>query len=154
MADARALCVLCRVGPERLAIRAADVHKVVGNAQACRLPRLPAAIAGITHHRGRIVTVFDAAALLFGSPPGSPTGPDARILVLDRMQRHLALAVDGVDEIELLRLAPDLPPGPSPALRVAQHRGAAVFAIDADRLVDLAIQSAAVGDFPPAPGSV
>src|SRR5688500_19963642 len=103
-AEARALCLLCRVGPERLALRAADVLKVVGGARLCRLPRLPAQVAGITHNRGRIVTVFDAGVLLFGA--ATPSAPragqavsvDARVVVLDRGQRHLALAVDGVDE--------------------------------------------------------
>lgn len=148
MTEGRSLCVLCRVGPERLAVRVTDVHKVVANlaggaARPCRLPRLPPVVAGITQHRGRIVTVFHAGALLFGAPSRPIEGPDARILVLDRMQRHLALGVDAVDEIEPLRLGADLPPGPQAALRVAQHRGGAVFAVDADRLLDLALRSAA-----------
>jgi chemotaxis signal transduction protein len=141
----RALCVLCRVGPEHLAIRVADVHKVVGQAQLCRLPRLPKAVAGITQHRGRIVTVFDAAALLFGVL-GDTAEPvrsnDERILVLERMQRHLGLAVDAVDEIEPVRLTGDLPPGPTAPLKVAQHRGRAVFAVDADRLLERMLISA------------
>lgn len=143
--ETRALCLLCRAGSERLALRASDVLKVVGGARLCRLPRLPPQVAGITHNRGRIVTVFDAGVLLFGQPreareaPGQGHGPglgEARVVVLDRGQRHLALAVDGVDEIETLRLGPDLPAGPSPAIRVAEHRGKAVFAVDADRLVE------------------
>ena len=155
--DGRALCVLCGLGAERLAVRVSDVHKVVGNAQLCRLPRLPPAVAGITHHRGRIVTVFDAAALLFGLPgpagaPGAQGAPgaivsvlggnEARVLVLERLHRHLALGVDRVDEIEPVRLGADLPAGPSPALRVAQHRGQAVFAVDADRVVELMLSAA------------
>lgn len=133
-------------------MRVADVHKVVGNLvggalRPCRLPRLPPVVAGITHHRGRIVTVFDPGALLFGAAPRPVEGADARILVLDRMQRHLAIGVDAVDEIEPLRLAGDLPAGPLPALRVAQHRGEAVFGVDVDRLIDLALKSAGeVGD--------
>lgn len=151
MEAGRALCLLCRAGDERLALRAADVLKVVGGARLCRLPRLPAQVAGITHNRGRIVTVFDAAVLLFGaatpstsSAPraGQPVNVDARVVVLDRGQRHLALAVDGVDEIETLRLGPDLPPGPTPAVRVAEHRGKAVFAVDADRLVEAMLAAA------------
>jgi chemotaxis signal transduction protein len=145
MTEGRALCVLCRVGAERLAVRAADVHKVVGHARPCRLPRLPPSVAGITHHRGRIVTVFDAGALLFGAAPRKPEGPEARILVLDRLQRHLAVGVDRVDEIELLRLGPDLPVGPTAALRVAEHRGEAVLAVDVDRLIDVLLRVGALG---------
>jgi chemotaxis signal transduction protein len=145
--EGRALCVLCRLGSEQLAVRVADVHKVVGNAQISRLPRLPPAVAGITHHRGRIVTVFDAAALLFGSPPASASAQAAaaagehRVLVLERAQRHLALGVDAVDEIEPVRLGADLPSGPCAALRVAQHRDKAVFAVDADRLLEMMLQA-------------
>ena len=141
--EGKALCVLCRAGAERLALRVSDVHKVVGGAQLCRLPRLPPAVAGITHHRGRIVTVFDAAALLFGEEPGAVVrSPEQRVLVLERMQRHLALAVDAVDEIEPVRLGADLPAGPSAPLRVAQHRGQAVFAVDADRLLERMLAAA------------
>ena len=144
MEAGRALCLLCRAGGERLALRAADVLKVVGGARLCRLPRLPPQVAGITHNRGRIVTVFDPGVLLFGSllPTAHPGSVDARVVVLDRGQRHLALAVDGVDEIETLRLGPDLPAGPTPAVRVAEHRGKAVFAVDADRLVETMLAAA------------
>lgn len=144
MEAGRALCLLCRCGDERLALRAADVLKVVGGARLCRLPRLPPQVAGITHNRGRIVTVFDAGVLLFGALTATahPVTIDARVVVLDRGQRHLALAVDGVDEIETLRLGPDLPPGPTAAVRVAEHRGKAVFAVDADRLVETMLAAA------------
>jgi chemotaxis signal transduction protein len=127
-------CVMCRVGAERIAVPVADVYKVLPAAQTCRMPRLPAAIIGIAHHRGRIVTAIDPSALLFGTP-GAPGGPEARLLILERSQRHLALAVDAVDEIEPIRLSPDLPEGPRPGLRVAEHRGRAVFTVDTDRLV-------------------
>ena len=164
MTEERAQCLLCRVGPERLAVRVTDVHKVVGAARLCRLPRLPRAVAGITQHRGRIVTVFDARDLLFGESAKDyePTrAMDARVVVLERMQRHLAIAVDAVDEIESLRLGPDLPPGPSPALRVAEHRGQAVFAVDGDRLLEMMLGSTGeaastprAGNFTPGRGSV
>ena len=153
-AHARPLCVLFRSGGERLALRASDVYKVVGQAQLCRLPRLPPAFSGISHYRGRIVTVVDAAALLFGAPPDWSTvegqGIETRLVVLDRLQRHLALGVDAVDEIEPIRLGPDLPEGPVPALKVAQHRGQAVFFLDADRLLELILAQ----KFLPAGGSV
>lgn len=127
-------CVMCRVGPERIAVPVADVFKVLPPVQTCRMPRLPQAIIGIAHHRGRIVTAIDPSALLFGVP-GVPGGAEARLLILERSQRHLALAVDAVDEIEPIRLSPDLPEGPRPGLKVAEHRGRAVFTVDTDRLV-------------------
>ncbi|MBI1945920.1 MAG: chemotaxis protein CheW [Deltaproteobacteria bacterium] len=127
-------CVMCRVGQERIAVPVADVYKVLPAARACRMPRLPAAIIGITHHRGRIITAVDPGALLFGVA-GGPAGIEARLLILDRGQRHLALAVDAVEQIEPIRLGADLPDGQRPGLKVAEHRGKAVFAVDTDRLV-------------------
>ncbi len=127
-------CVMCKVGAERIAVPVADVFKVLPATRPCRMPRLPAAIIGIAHHRGRIITAVDPGALLFDTPAG-PAGAEARLLILDRGQRHLALAVDAVDEIEPLKLGPELPDGQRPGLKVAEHRGKAVFAVDTDRLV-------------------
>lgn len=131
-------CVMCRVGQERIAVPVADVYKVLLAVRTCRMPRLPPAIIGIAHHRGRIITAVDPAALLFGAAgpaSGAPGGPEARLLILERSQRHLGLAVDAVDEIEAIRIGPDLPEGPRPGLKVAEHRGKAVFTVDTDRLV-------------------
>ena len=130
-------CVMCRVGPERIAVPVSDVYKVLQAVRTCRMPRLPPAIIGVAHHRGRIITAIDPAALLFGAAAGQggAGGVEARLLILERSQRHLALAVDAVDEIEPLRLGPELPEGPRPGLKVAEHRGKAVFTVDTDRLV-------------------
>jgi chemotaxis signal transduction protein len=130
------LCLLLQAGAERLAVRAADIHKVVGHAPLCRLPRLPAAFLGIAHHRGKVFTAVDASALLFGAPQQTPSD-GTRLVVLDRLQRHLALGVDAVFDIEELALGAAMPPGPSPALRVCDHRGQAVFFVDVDRLLAL-----------------
>lgn len=129
-------CVMCRVGQERVAVPVVDVYKVLQAVRTCRMPRLPPAIIGIAHHRGRIITAIDPAVLLFGASGGGPPGGvEARLLILERSQRHLALAVDAVDEIEGIRIVPDLPEGPRPGLKVAEHRGKAVFTVDTDRLV-------------------
>lgn len=135
-------CVMCRVGPERIAVPVSDVYKVLQAVRTCRMPRLPQAIIGIAHHRGRIITAVDPGALLFGAP-ATPGGPESRLLILDRSQRHLALAVNAVDEIEPIRFTPELPEGPRPGLRVAEHRGRAVFTIDTDRLVAAVLALAA-----------
>lgn len=142
MSAERVLCVLCRAGAERLAVPARDVQKVMERPTVTRLPRLPVAVLGITHHRGRIVTVLDAVALL-GLERTDVRSADPRVLVLDRGSRQLGLWVDGVDEVELLRIGADLPAGPSKALRIAQHHGQAVLAVDADKLVELILQAAA-----------
>lgn len=142
MNQERVLCVLCRAGTERLAVPARDVYKVVERPRITRLPRLSGAVVGIAHYRGRIVTVLDAIALL-GLERPQTVPPEPRLLVLDRGTRQLGLLVDGVDEVEPLRIGADLPVGPSKALRIAQHHGQAVLAVDADRLVELILQTAA-----------
>lgn len=133
----RVLCLLFVAGGERFAIRAADVQKVTPSSQRSRLPRLPEPLLGITQHRGRVVTVVDAATLLSGS--AHVAGDGNRLLLLERPVRHLGLLVDAVDEIESLRLPADLttlPRGGRPALRVALQRGRAVSLVDVAVLVE------------------
>lgn len=133
----RVLCLLFVAGGERFAIRAADVQKVTPPGQRSRLPRLPPALPGITQHRGRVVTVVDAAAILGDQPRVDSDA--SRLLLLERPVRHLGLLVDAVDEIESLRLPADLttlPRGARPALRVAQQRGRALSLVDVAVLVE------------------
>lgn len=134
----RSLCLLFQAGGERFAIRAADVQKVTPASQRSQLPRLPAALLGITQHRGRVVTVVDAATVL-GAPGAHVVGEGNRLLLLERPVRHLGLLVDAVDEIESLRLPADLallPRGAIPTLRVAQQRGRAISLVDVAALVE------------------
>ena len=140
MAAEQALCVLFRSAGERYALKAEDVLKVIGAVRLCRLPRLPKAILGITHLRGRIVTVFDASVLLLGGPV-RPTTDQARVLVFDRGSRNVGLLVDAVDEIQTLKLQ-GRPVEGIPSLAVVQHQGQAIHAIDADRLLDALLQTA------------
>ncbi|MDP2345462.1 MAG: chemotaxis protein CheW [Deltaproteobacteria bacterium] len=139
----KVLVLLFRAGGERASVRAADVQKVTPVGHISRLPRLPSVVTGITQHRGRVVTVVDAAALLFGAAPaalmassGRPLSPDARLLILERPVRHVGLLVDAVDEIEGVRLSADLPPGHLPCLRVATHKGKALQVVDVEKLMD------------------
>ena len=143
----RALVLLFRAGGERASVRASDVQKVTPVAHVSRLPRLPAVVAGITQHRGRVITVVDAAALLFQATPvfaaGAPTA-ESRLLILERPVRRIGLLVDGVDEIESVRLGPDLPAGVLPCLRVAQHRGKALQIVDVEKLMVVLEQRSAL----------
>ena len=137
-ANDKVLVLLFRAGGERASVRAADVQKVTPVGHISRLPRLPRVVTGITQHRGRVVTVVDAAALLFGVAPAGarPWSPDARLLILERPVRHVGLLVDAVDEIEGVRLGNDLPPGALPCLRVATHKGKALQVVDVEKLMD------------------
>lgn len=136
----RVLCLLFRAGGERIAIRASDVQKVTPPGHLSRLPRMPAALLGITQHRGRVVTVVDAGAMLISEGLLAPAvGIESRLLILERPVRHLGLLVDAVDEIESLRLPADLSQlqrGAHPALRVAQQKGRALPLVDVAALVE------------------
>jgi chemotaxis signal transduction protein len=139
-ASDRALCLLFRSAGERYAVQAKDVLKVIGHSRLCRLPRLPKAILGITHHRGRIVTVFDASVLLLRGPV-RPKTDLARVLVIDRGARNLGLLVDAVDEIQTLKLGGRQVEG-IPSLHVVQHDGQAVHGVDTDRLLEALLATA------------
>ena len=130
----KVLVLLFRAGGERASVRAADVQKVTPVGHISRLPRLPSVVTGITQHRGRVVTVVDAAALLFGTAP--TTSSESRLLILERPVRHVGLLVDAVDEIEAVRLSNDLPAGVLPCLRVATHKGKALQIVDVEQLMD------------------
>ena len=139
VANDKVLLLLFRAGGERASVRAADVQKVTPVGHISRLPRLPSVVTGITQHRGRVVTVVDAAALLFGSVRAAGHkwwSADSRLLILERPVRHVGLLVDVVDEIEAVRLSADLPAGALPCLRVATHKGRALQVVDVEQLMD------------------
>ena len=95
------LNVICQVGDDLFAIAALDVLKVVDAGRLGRLPRLPKAVVGITHHRGRIVTVVELAPLvgLPGRDAAEEGSKRERILIIDRGQRNVGLRVGAVLEI-------------------------------------------------------
>ncbi|MBM4280537.1 MAG: chemotaxis protein CheW [Deltaproteobacteria bacterium] len=138
--DPRSLCLVFRAGGERVAIKSGDVQKVTPRPHVSRLPRLPPHLLGIAQHRGRVITVVDVVRVLFPDAPAHDAGApvrargDERLLILERPARHVGLLVDAVDEIETLALPDDLPAGPSPALRLVQHKGRALPVVDALRL--------------------
>ena len=136
----RALVLMFRAGGERAGIRAADVQKVTPVGHISRLPRLPTVISGITQHRGRVVTIVDAAALLFStvhSPAALQSTSSSRLLILERPVRHLALHVDAVDEIEAVRLSAELPQASQSCLRVTQHKGRALQVLNVEQLMEV-----------------
>lgn len=134
----RSLVLMFRAGGESAAVRAADVQKVTPVGHVSRLPRLPAMVAGITQHRGRVVTVVDAAQLLFRQGSVGHDLGAARLLILERPARHIALWVDAVDEIESIRVGGEVLGERSaerPCLRVVQHRGRALQLVDVERVM-------------------
>jgi chemotaxis signal transduction protein len=126
----RALCILFTRGDDRYAVRADEVHKVTEPGWLNRLPRLPPAVVGITHHRGRVVTVVDLAVLFSSDPPPRRESSASRLVILERGQRHVALWVDAVDQIANLRV-----PAGEGGMAVINHAGAALCALEAESLV-------------------
>jgi purine-binding chemotaxis protein CheW len=130
-AGERVLCVLFRRGEDRYAVRADEVHKVTEPGWMNRLPRLPRSVIGITQHRGRIVTVVDLAELFAAEePPPRSHGSGARVLILERGQRHLGVWVDAVEQIANIRF-----PSDAGGVALLSHGGEALSALDAGSLV-------------------
>jgi len=142
----RSLSLIFHVSGEEYLIPATDVLKVVEVSRLNRLPRLPAAVLGITQHRGRVVTVFDLGALLYGTAslaPNALRSDAARVVLLDRGQRNHGFFVEAIDEITSVALGGSRS-GPVPALRVVAHRGRALHVLQAGPLLK-AIQAVAPG---------
>jgi purine-binding chemotaxis protein CheW len=126
-------CIVFTVGDRgRYALPLAAVREVLLPAPLSRVPRAPPALAGIMNHRGRVITVADLGEMLGAR---GKVSPDARLLLLDRGRRDLALRVFGVDGIRDL-------PEPQPAGAALPIAGyvepegeVAVAVLDSDSLV-------------------
>ena len=132
---ARLLCLLFSRGEDRYALRADEVHKVTEPGRLNRLPLLPRAVLGIMQHRGRIVTVVDVAQL-FDDPDSVPrvVGPTARVVILERGQRHVGLWVDAVEQIANIRV-----PEGQGGMTLLTHAGKPLCALDAEVLLRRAL---------------
>ncbi len=129
----RRLNLICQVGDDLFAIAALDVLKVVDAGRLGRLPRLPAAVAGITHHRGRIVTVVELAPLVGVSTRGLQSDPRRqRVLIIDRGQRNVGLRVGAVLEIASTQSVDA--PGARGSGRLVPYKDHAVTLLDTDVL--------------------
>jgi purine-binding chemotaxis protein CheW len=88
--------VLVRLAGERLALPASAVEEVARVPVLTRVPGLPAFVAGMGNHRGRVLAVLDLRPLL-GLPGGTPRGPTTRLLVCGSDGVDLGLLVDSVE---------------------------------------------------------
>lgn len=117
------------------ALPAKHVLKVVDLGPLVSLPRLPAAVRGISHHRGRVVTVVDLGLLLHPGAPPLPTR--GRTVLMASSGRELGLLVGEVREI--LELEPEDGSPPSrdgtPVIRLHAHGGRALQVLDPPRVL-------------------
>jgi purine-binding chemotaxis protein CheW len=126
-------CIVFTVGDKlRYALPLQAVREVLLPGPLSRVPRAPPALAGIMNHRGRVVTVADLGEMMGAR---GKTSPEARLLLLDRGRRDLALRVFNVDGIRDL---PELVPAgaSAPVVGFAEPEGEPPVAVlDAETLV-------------------
>jgi purine-binding chemotaxis protein CheW len=93
--------VVFRVEGGLYALPLAAVREVVVTPEVfSRVPRAPASVTGVINLRGRVVTVVDLRPVLGFAAASQPA---AKLLLLDRGRRDLALGVSDVEGIEQLQ---------------------------------------------------
>src|SRR5690606_10010388 len=78
----------------RLAVPLARVREILTPRPFTRLPGCGPEVCGLTAVRGRVITVFDLSAVL--GRRAAATVADHRLLLVDRNDRAVGLAVDAV----------------------------------------------------------
>lgn len=91
------LHVLFQVGETEYVLPASEVTQMESFDGATRVPGAPPHVAGVVQLRGQVIPVVDVRAR-FGLPPGERS-VEARIIVVGRRERHVALLVDRAREV-------------------------------------------------------
>ena len=89
--DDPARVLVFRMGHERFGIPLSDVHEVLDAQPIQRVPDAADAVLGVTSIRGALTTVYDVRSLL-----SSGGTADGALLVFDRGDRRIAVAIDDV----------------------------------------------------------
>lgn len=89
--DDPARVLVFRMGHERFGIPLSDVHEVLDAQPIQRVPDAANTVLGVTSIRGALTTVYDVRALL-----SSGGTADGALLVFDRGDRRIAVAIDDV----------------------------------------------------------
>lgn len=95
--DDPARVLVFRMGHERFGIPLSDVHEVLDAQPIQRVPDAADTVLGVTSIRGALTTVYDVRSLL--SSGGSA---DGALLVFDRGDRRIAVAIDDVFDATLV----------------------------------------------------
>jgi purine-binding chemotaxis protein CheW len=93
-----------RMGHERFGIPLSDVHEVLDAQPIQRVPDAADAVLGVTSIRGALTTVYDVRSLL-----SSGGTADGALLVFDRGDRRIAVAIDDVFDATLVESDEMLP---------------------------------------------
>jgi len=135
MAQGLEAALVFDLGGELFALPASDVVKVVELGPLSRLPRLPKAVLGISHHRGRIITVVDLGTFMLNKPCQDLA--HSRLILLERNGRQVGLLTGPVDEIVLLAPGSGAAPLKESGLvaRIHVHHGRALHMVSTDPLL-------------------
>jgi purine-binding chemotaxis protein CheW len=132
------------VGDVAYAVPIVDVQEIVTPLPLTELPHSPAAVAGVSDHRGHVIPIIDLRAR-FGLPP-QPERIRSKWILLRLEGKILGLAVDRVTDVfgtggVEIRPAPSLGGGEDRRgiLGVTSYEGVLVF------VLDVAIFAALVG---------
>lgn len=90
----------CRSGAIEWAVGIDVLREIAPAGVAARVPGAPASVQGVVSVRGGLMTAIDTRALL-GQPAGEEFG---HLIVVEVGGRHLALAVDEVEDLEVVAI--------------------------------------------------
>jgi purine-binding chemotaxis protein CheW len=151
VADLTAM-VCFALGEGSYAVRAEHAREIVPVPRITPVPSAPAFVMGAVNIRGAIVAVVSVAALL-GFRASSSNPADARIIVVEAAGAVVGLGVDrvlGIYEVPAQHLAPplaQLEAEPGACIEAEfDHGGAVVCVVDAEAVVRMLEQGAAVQD--------
>src|SRR5690349_18958779 len=102
--DETSRVLIFRMGHERFGIPLSDVHEVLDAQPIQRLPDASGAVLGVTSIRGALTTVYDVRPLL-----GSGETVDGALLVFDRGDQRIAVAIDDVFDAMVVEAGEALP---------------------------------------------
>ena len=102
--DETSRVLIFRMGRERFGISLSDVHEVLDTQPIQRVPDASATVLGVTSIRGALTTVYDVRSLL--SAGGTA---DGALLVFDRGDRRIAVAIDDVFDATVVEPGEALP---------------------------------------------
>lgn len=130
--------VVFALGPERFAVEGRRVREVFRLQARSVLPGAPVPIAGVTAHRGELLTLLDLRSTLGLS--ASALNDLARVLVLERGRTRAGLLVDRVEGLRLLageELRPPPPDGPAPREYLRGVTDDSLIVLDVDMILRL-----------------